>query len=87
MNNEMDQQEILQKVLDFLSRQHPSEKMSIDASTRLSETTLIDSLDVLEVVMFLEEDFGLTLNRADLQYIQTPESITALILNKHEMGK
>jgi acyl carrier protein len=87
MNIELERQQILQKVLAFLSQKHASDETSFDASTRLSETGLIDSFAVLEVVMFLEEDFGLTLSRADLQYIETPETITTLILNKQAVSE
>lgn len=87
MDLEMERQEILQKVLAFLSQKHANDETSFVASTRLSETGLIDSFAVLEVVMFLEENYGLTLSRADLKYIETPETITTLILNKQAMSE
>ena len=78
----MEQLEVLEQVLAFLSERFPDAEKPFDASTRLSDSALISSIEVLEVVMFLEEQFNLDLVRSDLQYIQTPETITELILSK-----
>ena len=77
-----ERQRILDQVLVFLTEQFAGDDAEFDASTRFSEGNLVTSLEVLEVVMFLEKDFGLTLTHADLQYIETAESITDLILSK-----
>jgi acyl carrier protein len=80
----MEQEEILQRVLRFVAEQFPNEAVELTPTTRISETALIDSLSVLEVVMFLEDEFGLELERADLRSVDTPESITRLILDKRK---
>ena len=43
---------------------------------------VVDSLAVVQVVTFLEENFGLTLERADLDFVDTPGGIVDLVLAK-----
>ena len=83
----MTREEILDQVLAFLSEQFPSDEARFDSTTRISDTILVSSLEMLEIVIFLEEEFGLTLSRRDLQHIDTPESITELILTKRSMAE
>ena len=78
----MTKEEILKKVLTFLAEQSIVDSAEISPDQPLSNTVLIDSLTVLETVMFLESEFGLQLDRADLDAIRSPESIVELILRK-----
>ena len=54
----MTRETILERVLEFLAKRFPGDQ-ALSAGTRLGETVVIDSLATLEVVMFLEQEFGL----------------------------
>lgn len=73
---EMTREEILRKILAFL------DEKSAAADQPISDSELLDSLTVLEMVMFLEQEFGLTFNQADLEALRAPESIADLIVRK-----
>ena len=81
----MDRDEILEQVLEFLrgvlegEDGHP-EGAGPDASY------VLDSLAVVEVVTFLEERFGLTLERSDLDFIDTPAGIVDLVASKRAVS-
>jgi len=77
----MDGQEVLQRVLGFLAERFPSEA-ELTPSTSLGNAIVIDSLATLEIVMFLEQEYGLSLDQADLEFLDTPARITELILRK-----
>ncbi len=82
----MEKQEILQQVLSGLAERFPTGDTPLTPSTRLSDTVMFDSLTVLEVIMFLEESFGLHLTTSDLDDIETPERIAELIERKCSGG-
>jgi acyl carrier protein len=82
----MERQEVLERVLTFLSGLFGDKEAGIAESTRLGDTVMLDSLATMEVVMFLEEQFELSLDRADLDQLTTPAGITDLILRKRQNG-
>jgi acyl carrier protein len=75
-------EETLEKVLAFLREKFPSVAGGLTASTNLRKSVLLDSLAIMEVVMFLEESFDLSLERADLGQFDTPQAIADLVLRK-----
>ncbi len=81
----MEREQILEKVLAFLAEGSPDENTAFSASTPLRDGVVIDSLDFVEVIMFLERDFGLTLDPGDLDHLETPAAITELIVRKHSL--
>ena len=78
----MENEEILARVLSCLSERFPDEKSALTASTRLSDTVLLDSIKVLQVIMALEADFGISFDRSDLDYLDTPSNIAELVQKK-----
>ena len=82
----MERGEILERVIAFLSGRFEDRGAKIAETTALGDTVMLDSMATLEVVMFLEEEFGLNLERADLDALATPASITDLILRKQQNG-
>ena len=68
---------------EFLPGESPE---NLADETELLDSGILDSLATLEVVMFLEEEFDLNLERADLDALATPGSITDLILRKQQNG-
>ena len=82
----MGRREILEQVLSFLSGRFKEGGTEIVETTAFGDTIILDSLATLEIVMFLEEEFGLNLERADLDSLTTPGGITDLILRKQQNG-
>ena len=80
----MERGEVVKQVLAFLGDRFGDRREGISADSRLSETMMIDSLATLEIVMFIEEQHGLTLERADLDRLTTPGSIADLIVEKQK---
>lgn len=78
----MENEEILERVLACLNERFPDQDTTLTASSKLSETLLLDSFLVLQVIMFLEKDFGLSFDRSDLDYLDSPASIVELIRKK-----
>ena len=83
----MENKEILERVLACLNERFPNDGTPLNASTQLSETVLLDSFTVLQVIMSLEEDFGISFDRSDLDYLDTPANIAELIISKQSGGQ
>jgi acyl carrier protein len=67
----MDEKEITEKVVKVIS-----EKLAIDPSEIHPDSAFIrdlgaDSLDVVELIMALEEEFGLTIEEEEAEKIET----------------
>jgi len=77
-----DRDEILEQVLDFLGGFLDED----GADVRPDAGYVLDSLAVVELVTFLEERFGLTLERPDLDFMETPNGVVDLILAKGAAG-
>lgn len=78
----MDREATTAQVLRHLRETFPGSP--IERDTALLESVLADSFAFLQAVMFLEEQFGLTIERADMDphHFDTPETLAALILSK-----
>ena len=79
----MDYEQVLDRVIGFLAELPRSQGKTITGSTPLSEDVFVDSLTMLQVILFLETEFGLTLDRSDLDHIDTPASVAELIVGKN----
>ena len=78
----MTDRKTLGRVLAFLTAKFPGQGEELTGSTDLRKTILLDSLAVMEVMMFIEQEFHLTLDRRDLDEFGTPQTIADLILRK-----
>jgi acyl carrier protein len=79
---DMDKAKIVERLLEILAERFAAEAEGLTATARLEETVLIDSVAYIELVMLLERHFGLSVDRADLDRLATPQSIAELILEK-----
>ena len=61
----MNQDVIVERIKNFLEKQFPATK-NVGNEDPLLKNGLIDSLDILEVVTFLENEFGITLTDEEL---------------------
>ncbi len=78
----MQRHQILERVLARLEEGFSSDGASLDATTRLSESGLLDSFDVLRIIMLLEDEFDVDFDRSDLDDLDTPARIAELIFGK-----
>lgn len=76
-----------QRIRVFLERQFPQAKKVGDRSSLL-EGGVLDSLGILEVVSFLEQEFGLTIVDEELlpENFQSIEALSLFVRNKKKNG-
>ena len=71
--------ETFNKVADLLSEQLGISKSEIALDSDVIKDLGADSLDVVQLLMSLEEDFGITVSGADASNLKTIENIIKLI--------
>jgi acyl-CoA synthetase (AMP-forming)/AMP-acid ligase II/acyl carrier protein len=79
---ETQREHILDTLLSRLGERRVGGPGPLSASSELSETLLLDSLAVLEIVFVVEQEFGISLKRGDLDHFDTPSNIADLIARK-----
>ena len=57
----MNRQEILQKVIDVITDQISVDAEDIDENTSLEDDLEVDSLELLQIVTAIEDEFGITI--------------------------
>ena len=67
----MDINEIQEKVNAFLVDELEIDESRIEDDARLKEDLGIDSLEVVDVIVLVEEEFGFKMSREDLKDIRT----------------
>ena len=72
----------VEKVRKILSLQLDIDKEKIGEATNIAEDLGADSLDVVELMMSIEEDFGITIDEEDVRTFQSVGDVAAYIDNK-----
>ena len=72
---------ILERLKEIVAEQLEIDAETITAETRLNEDLNADSLDVVEMLMGLEEEFNITVAEEDAGNIKTVGDIVKLIDN------
>ena len=67
----MDINEIQEKVNAFLVDELEIDESKIEDGARLKEDLGIDSLEVVDVIVLVEEEFGFKMNREDFKDLKT----------------
>ena len=83
---QMTMQSIEEKVQAFLLDKFPlARKAGLGKNTPLLEKGILDSLGILDVVSFLENEFSLTINDDELlpENFQSLQSLSSFVLNKN----
>lgn len=62
----MDTAKISRQIRDYLQAEFPNQGVELTESTDLLEGWFIDSLGIIQTVMFVEETFGIGMSRADI---------------------
>ena len=71
----MDSIDTLEKIRSFIVEHIPqARQLNVQNEDELIETGLLDSLGILDVVTYLEEEFGLTVSDEEL----TPENFQSI---------
>jgi acyl carrier protein len=79
----MDKQNTRSKIKTFLARQYPMTK-NVENDEPLLKNGLIDSLGILELVTFIEKEFGIVVSDEDLlpENFGSIQSLTNFVHNK-----
>ena len=75
----MNTQEIMARVVEIVSEQMAVSKVQISATTAIIKDLNADSLDVVELVMELEEEFDINIPEDQQEKIQTVGEAVAFI--------
>lgn len=62
----MNRSEIVDSLKSFLQAEFPNQGVELNESTDLLGEWFVDSLGVIETVLFLEKNFGIEIKRADI---------------------
>ena len=62
----MNKTEISNRLINFLQEEFPNQGLDLTESTDLLDDWFIDSLGIIETVLFLEKTFGVDIQRADI---------------------
>lgn len=73
---------MLAKITEIIEEKLNVEDMEITEETRFKEDLNADSLDLFELVMSLEDEFGVEIPSEDLENIATVGDVIAYIENK-----
>lgn len=78
----LDRDEVLTKVREHLSSELEVEPGRIEDSTRFKEDLDADSLDLYELVMELEDSYGISVSEADAARIETVGDAVDFVVGK-----
>ena len=72
----------MEKVVTLLSEQLGVDKDKITAGSDVVKDLGADSIDVVQLLMAMEDEFGVTVTEADACNLKTVEDIVSLIDNR-----
>lgn len=72
---------MLEKVIEILANQLDVDAEEIKADTNILEDLEADSLDVMDIMSELEEEFGLEIDDEAIEGLTTPQKIVDYIEN------
>ncbi len=62
---------VFEKIRDILSEQLDAEKETITMETKIEEDLSADSLDVVELLMSIEDEFGVEIPDEEIEKLRT----------------
>lgn len=78
----MNEEEVFEKICDILKDQLSIENKEIELSSKLIDDLGADSLDLVELVMAMEEEFGVEIPDSDAETILTVEDVVKYICDR-----
>ncbi len=73
---------MLEKIAEIVKEQLNAEGVEITAATSFKEDLEADSLDLFELVMALEEEYGVEIDSGELENITTVGAVMEYLKNK-----
>ena len=70
---------IFDEVREILAEQLDVDKDSIEMNSKLAEDLGADSLDVVELMMALEDEYGITLPEGEVENVKTVQDIVDMM--------
>ncbi|MEL7450558.1 MAG: acyl carrier protein [Pseudomonadota bacterium] len=74
----MNQQAIFDSLRQYLQDEFPNQGIELAGDTRLLDEWFVDSMGIIETVIFIEREFGVTMTRADING-ETFQDINSLV--------
>lgn len=74
----------LQKVIKIVANKLGIEEERIEEDSLIIEDLQADSLDIVEMIMEIEEQFGITIDDNEINKLQTIKDIVEYIENKRQ---
>ncbi|MBS1587499.1 MAG: acyl carrier protein [Bacteroidetes bacterium] len=78
----MDQQEIISRITDFMVEDFEVEPGAITPQADLKETLDLDSLDYIDLVVAIEQNFGFKVKPEDFQQMHTIQDLYDYVSNR-----
>ncbi|WP_018108801.1 acyl carrier protein [Bacteroides propionicifaciens] len=78
MNNE----QIIENIREVLAEEFEVDIDTIQPEAPLQATLELDSLDLVDMVVLIEKNFGFTLTTTDFQEVKTFQDLYSLIIKK-----
>ncbi len=74
--------EMLEKVMDMLAKQLRVDVNTLDPDTNIVEDLCADSLDIVEMLMAVEQKFGITVSDEEAMQLKTIRDVADFIEKK-----
>jgi acyl carrier protein len=78
----MDQQEIIERINAFMIDDFEVEEAAISPEANLKETLDLDSLDYIDLVVVIEQNFGFKVKPEDFQQMTTIQDFYDYVSNR-----
>jgi acyl carrier protein len=80
--NDVTDDQVLERIISWIRARFPEKDLDIRHDTRLLETSLLDSMDLLEMVTYIEEQYGIAVDPDDLipENFESPDQIVELVV-------
>lgn len=80
----MERQQLVEKAREIMAEEFEVDKESITEDAPLMETLDLDSLDIVDMVVIVEEHFGFKLAKVDFASLRTFSDFYDLLMTKAE---
>ncbi len=83
----IDQDKIIQKINEFLIEEFEVEKDAIQPDANMQEALDLDSLDYVDLVVVIEDNFGFKVQGEDLQHVSTFQDFYDFVFQRLQKGE
>jgi acyl carrier protein len=78
----MDSVSVINKINDFLVDEFEVDREEIEAGKDLMKTLELDSLDLVDLVVIIEKNFGFKVQKGDFANLKTFEDFYSYVISK-----